>query len=358
MAELGERARLPLLNIEEGDVGVLLAGPLIGLVFGSTLGGGTLLTITIATGLFAGVVIVYAAPSHLTAWAWLSDVVRFALFQPRLIRSHATPETKAATGAPLGWTPFVPDETTIELTGIDRLWTPEEPAARGHGFGAVQRRDGVMQAFVEVRPSNMDFAMSGDWATSHAIAEHFVNTEVDFPLTFHATTRTFPVERMLERIETRLQDADVQASPALQSLLEEYREQRPRELDGRQELHYYLGVAVDHLDVYTQYEQEPTPSEKLARIPLLGMLFTPFLTRRERYEQDEIREAMFTKLEERLQIVEREFIEKVPGWSSIRLDGGELLTLIASFWNGTAPTFEALPEAAVLGANVDTEAHR
>jgi hypothetical protein len=199
--------------------------------------------------------------------------------------------------------------------------------------------------------------MSGDWATTHGIAEHFVNTEVDFPLTFHATTRTFPVETMVERIDARLQDADVRASPVLQSLLEEYRAQRPRDLAGRQELHYYLGVSVDHLDVYTQYEQEPTPSEKLARIPLLGLLFTPFLTRRERYEQDELRRAMFEKLDIRLRTVEREFVEKVPGWTSARLDSVALLSLVASFWNGTEPTFEAVPEAAVLGAESNSEGY-
>jgi hypothetical protein len=176
-----------------------------------------------------------------------------------------------------------------------------------------------------------------------------VNTEVDFPLTFHATTRTFPVETMVARIDARLQDADVQASPVLQSLLEEYRDQRPRDLDGRQELHYYLGVAVDHLDVYTRDEQEPTPGEKLARIPLLGLLFTPFVTRREHHDQAELREAMFEKLDSRLRVVEREFVEKVPGWSARRLDGVELLGLVAGFWNGEESSMETLPETALVG---------
>jgi hypothetical protein len=352
MAHLGEPARLPLLNIEEGDVGVLLAGPLVGLVLGSLLGGGTLLVVCLAVGLFAGGVVVYAAPSHLSAWAWLRDVLRFALVRPRLTRSHATADRNASEGARLGWTPFVPDETTVELTGIDRLWTADDRET-ARTFGAVQRTDGVMQAFIEVRPSNMDFAMSGDWATVHGIAQHFVNTEVDFPLTFHATTRTFPVETMVARIESRLGDSDVQASPVLQSLLEEYRDQRPRDLAGRQELHYYLGVAVDHLDVYTQYEQEPTPSEKLARVPLLGLLFTPFLTRRERYEQTELREAMFEKLNARLQTVEREFVEKVPGWSAVRLDSVALLGLVVGFWNGTDPTFDAIPETDLLGVEAE-----
>jgi hypothetical protein len=115
--------------------------------------------------------------------------------------------------------------------------------------------------------------------------------------------------------------------------LEEYRDQRPRELAGRQELDYYLGVSVDHLDIYTQYEQEPTPtpSEKLSRVHLVGILFTPFLTRRARYEEDEVREAMFERLDTRLRTVEREFVEKVSGWTSERLDGVQLLSLVAGF---------------------------
>jgi hypothetical protein len=114
------------------------------------------------------------------------DVLCFALLQPRITRSHAL-DGRASEGARLGWTPFVLDETTVDLTGINRIWTADEHETV-RPFGVVQWSDGVVQAFVEVNPSNMDFTMSGDWATVHAIAEHFVNTGVDFPLTFHATT--------------------------------------------------------------------------------------------------------------------------------------------------------------------------
>jgi hypothetical protein len=347
MSELGERARLPLLNIEEGDVGVLISGPLTGLALGSLFGGGVVLIACLAVGLLLSVMAIYAAPSHLTAWAWLRDLSRFGLFSPRVIRSHPLDGQRAATGALLGWTPLVTDETTATMTGIDRLWVENEQAIKP--FGIVQRSDGVMQAFIEIRPSNMDFAMSGDWATVHSLAEHFVNTEIESPLTFHATTRTFPVETMLQRIETRLQDRDVRASSVLQSLLEEYRERRQADLAGRQQLHYYLRVEVGQLDVYTRHEQEQTPSEKLTHIPLLGVLFTPFVTRRARYSQADLRAAMFEKLDTRLRTVEREFIEKVPGWTALRLDGAAALDLTAGFWSGEEYAFEALPEADLLG---------
>jgi hypothetical protein len=349
MAEFGERRRIPVLNIEEGDASILIAGPILGLILGSLLGGGILLVPLMAAGLCLGALTVYAAPSHLTALAWLRAVLRYALVRPRVTRSHSTAESPAATGARLGWTPLVSDETTVEMTGIERVWVAATKDDTSTGPGAIQRADGVMQAFIEIRPSNMDFAMSGDWATVHSIAEHFVNTEVDFPLTFHATTRAFPVETMVERIDARLCDADVQASPVLHSLLSEYRERRPRDLAGRQELRYYLGVEVTHLNVYTRYEQEPTPGEKLVRIPLLGLLFTPFVTRRERYDQVELRAAMFEKLDARVRVVEREFIEKVPGWVSVRLDAVETLCLAGSFWTGEELSISELPDSDVLG---------
>jgi len=74
------------------------------------------------------------------------------------------------------------------------------------GAGAIQRADGTMEAFIEIDPDNMDFAMSDDWASFQDAGEEFANKELDSKLKLHATTRSFPVEQITENIEDRLND--------------------------------------------------------------------------------------------------------------------------------------------------------
>lgn len=191
-----------------------------------------------------------------------------------------------------------------------------------------------MEAFLELRPANMDFAMSGDWQAIQETAQEFANTELDFRLTVHATTRSFPVERLVDRLEGRLADPDVHGNEVFQDLIEEYREQRPADLAESNQLHYYLGVEVDRHEVYNRFNREKTPGERLMDFPLLGPLLSPFLTRTEDLTETELREAMFAVLDDRIRTVESELIEKVAGWSTRRLTTVELFTLAMEYWNG------------------------
>ena len=46
-----------------------------------------------------------------------------------------------------------------------------------------------MEAFIEISPGNMDFAMSGDWAQLQEAGEEFANKELDSKLKL-VTSRT------------------------------------------------------------------------------------------------------------------------------------------------------------------------
>jgi hypothetical protein len=325
MNRLCEPRRIPILNVEEGDVGVLIGFPIAGLFLGSLLSN-ILVFPLVLVGLTIGVATLYAAPPHLSAWTWLQDVTRYYLLRPEITLSQpVTADHESTKGGLVQYTPFTPSERTQDLTSVRRAWP---------GTGAVERDDGSMEAFVEVAPANMDFAMSGDWQSIQEAGEAFANTELHFPLTMYATTRSFPAERLVQQLEDRLNDTDVASNPAFEHLLEEYQEQRPAELDDTREHHYYLGVEVSPLEVYNRYSQEPTPGEKLTRIPILGFLFTPFVTRRENLEAVERRQAMFEKLDERIRTVRTEFVEDVPGWSATRLSTLEVFVLAAEYWNG------------------------
>jgi len=325
MDELGEEQRIPLFNVKQGNVGVLFGFPIAGLLLGSLISHALVLPL-ILVGVTLGVAATYAAPPHLTAWTWLRDTTHYYLFRPRMTLSQPTDATHDSTeGGLVQYTPFTPGERTQDLTSVRRAWP---------GTGAIEREDGSMEAFIEVAPANMDFAMSGDWKAVQAAGEAFVNSELRFPLTVHTTTRPFPADRLVNQLKDRLSDPDVEANPAFETLLNEYREQRPAELADTRQHRYYLGVEVSPLEVNNRYGQEPTPGEKLTDIPVVGMLFTPFVTRRAGLATAERRQAMFDELNERIRMVRTEFVEDVPGWSASRLSTLDVFVLAAEFWNG------------------------
>lgn len=337
MDQFGEEGRIPVLNIGEGDVGVLIAFPIVGLLIAGFTGVESLALPLVAGGFGFGVAVLYVSPDHLNAWTWAKDVYRYVK-RPRVTFSapeeadSTTNETARNEGGLANYTPFQPDERTQDLTNIERAWP---------GAGAIQRQDGAMEAFVEVSPGNMDFAMADDWAQLQDAGAAFANKELDWPLKFHATTRSFPVEQITETIETRLNDEDVTENPIFRELLEEYRETRPQEMRERgiQQVRYYIGVEVSPLEVYDRYRDESTPAEKLTQFPIVGFLFRPFVTRREDLTEVERRAKMFEKLDQRVNSVRAEFIQQASGWSARRLSTVELFVLNMDFWNGCEHDF-------------------
>ncbi|WP_089776783.1 hypothetical protein [Haloferax massiliensis] len=330
MDEFGEESRIPGLNIEEGDVGVLIAFPLLGLFIAGLTGLDSLAVPLITGGVGLGVAVIYVAPDHLTAWAWAKDVSRFATRPRRTFSAGPSTDTQEAVrneGGLANYTPFKPDERTQDLTNIERAWP---------GVGAIQRSDGVMEAFIEVNPGNMDFAMSDDWASLHAAGAEFANKELDSKLKFHATTRSFPVEQLTANIEQRLSDDDVTQNPVFRELLEEYRETRPQAMRNRgtQQIRFFIGVEVSPLEVYDRFRDERTPAEKLTGLPGIGFLFNPFVTRREDLSAAEERARMLDRLETRITNIESGFIQQASGWSARRLSTVELFVLAMDFWNG------------------------
>jgi hypothetical protein len=327
MNSLGEQRRLPILNVTEGDVGVLVGIPLTCLLATSLIGVDALVVPALLGGLVVSAAVVTAAPSHRTAWAWLRDVARYYGRRPRVtLLATADSDHDATTGGLTDYTPFTPEESTQELTGIKQAWP---------GAGAIERADGAVEGFLAVHPANMDMAMSGDWQQVQETAAEFANTELDFPLTLHATTRSFPAGDLVAQLDDRLNDPDVEANPQLQALLEGYRERRPAELADTQQVHYYLGVTVQPAEVRQRRQAERTPGEQLARLPVIGMLAAPVMRRQAGRSQREREAAMLERLDGRLRTVRSEFIEDVSGWSATRLSTLELFTLGAEFWTGT-----------------------
>lgn len=347
MGSLGEENRIPIVNVDEGDVYVLFGFPIAGLLLSGLTGIDRLVFPAVLVGLALGVATVYASPSHLSAATWLGDVYRYYCKRPRFTYSAAADgETTANTdGGLVNYTPFTPDERTQDLTNIERAWP---------GAGAIQRTDRTMEAFLELDPGNMDFAMSGDWAELQEKAGEFANTELDYNLTFHATTRSFPADELVTQIETRLDDEDVASNPVFEELLAEYRDRRPDELEGTQQIRYFVGVEVTPLEVYNRYRDEQSPAEKLTTLPVIGFLFNPFVARREDLQKAELRAKMFEKLDHRCRAVQSELVQRAPGWSAQRLSTVELFLLTMDFWNGEEHEYDDVADAIREQPVVDT----
>jgi hypothetical protein len=330
MNEYGEESRLPYINIKEGDAGVLVGLPLMVLVITTIAGFKILSLVATAAALGIGLGVVYVTPEYVSAWTWLTYRLRH-MVRPRVTLSAVddpvAEDLPQNEGGFATYLPFTPDESTQDLTNVERAWP---------GAGTIQRSDGVMEAFLEIDPGNMDFAMLDDWQHLQENGAEFANTKLDYPLKFHATTRTFPVEEIVERIDDRLTDEDVKANPRFQALLEEYREKRPREMRdrGTQQMRYFIGVEVNQLEVYNRSYHEPTPAEKLTSLPVIGFLFISLITRREHPSEAEIPAKIFSMLDERVQGIETDLIQPIEDWSSRRLSTVELFVLAMEFWNG------------------------
>lgn len=326
MNQLGAANKLPVVNIHEEDVGILFGLPLAGLFIGSTLGVDVLAVGLLLVGFSAGVAVVYAAPADRTAIQWLSDVGRYALKRPRVTHNYRADDANQSTeGGPIEYTPFNVKECTQELTCVERAWP---------GAHAIERTDGTMEAIIELKPSNMDFAMSNDWASIQEAAETFANNEIEFPVSLYVTTRSFPVEEIISQLESRLYDDDVWDNPVFGDLIEEYRQQRPSELTDTQECHYYLCIEADRMEIYRRYDTEKTPVERLSEFPVIGFVFNPFVASRLELEEAQIRTTLFEKLDDRVQTIRSEFIDNMPGWTGRRLATTELFYLTIEFWNG------------------------
>ncbi|ELZ39214.1 hypothetical protein C463_17383 [Halorubrum californiense DSM 19288] len=347
MDTLGTGRQLPIVGIDERDLYVLVGFPIAGLVGGAAVGADALVLPLVCVGLAVGVAVVYAAPRQLPASTWLADLARFYLRRPRVTLHAAVADEATAGGSEGVPRPFAVDEHTQALTGIKRAWP---------GHGAIEQADGTMATYVEVTPGNMDFAMADDWAARQAVGEAFADQELTFQLTLYTTTEPYPAATLVDQLEARLADPDVSANESLRRLIAAYREQRPADLADTHRVRYFLGVQVAPYDVYERHPDERTPAERLTTLPVVGVLVTPFVTRRERLTEAELRGAQLETLRERVRTIETEFIGKTSDAAGRRLSTAELLGLATQFWTGSDS--ETPPVATHAGVDHETRGDR
>ncbi|EMA61283.1 hypothetical protein C470_07144 [Halorubrum distributum JCM 13561] len=186
-------------------------------------------------------------------------------------------------------------------------------------------------------------------AARRAVGEAFADQELTFQLTLYTTTDPYPAATLVDQLDSRLADPDVAATESLRALIAAYRDQRPAELADTHRVRYFLGVEVAPIEVYERHPDERTPAERLSTLPIVGVLATPFVTRRDRLTEAELRGAQLEKLRERVRTVETEFVGKLSDCTTRRLTTAELLGLATQFWTGS--DVETLPVAAQAGVD-------
>ena len=315
LSVLREPARIPLVNLREGDAILVFGLPTAGLLVGAAAFERLVVPLVLA-GALVGSVVVVAAPSHLTGWRWLASVLDHQLRVPDLTvlcpAGAGHDGLAGGLGARLG---LATADRKQALTGVHQA-RPE--------YDAIERAEGGLEAAIEIEPDSMEFATSGEWAAVQRIAARFANDELSFPLWMQVSAR--PAREPPE--ETPPTDG----GPVLARLQAEYRDRRACADTETHRLRYVLGIRVERSELAAADGPPPTPLERLGAVPVVGGLLGPVLG--EDRSESGGRPARVDRLESRVQTVRRELVGEIPGWSSRRLSASELLGLARGFWRG------------------------
>ncbi|AZH24796.1 hypothetical protein [Haloplanus aerogenes] len=263
------------------------------------IGGYHLQTITLplaGSAIVCGLLFVYLTPAHLSSLEWIETVVRFARHPKRATHEDAK-----------------------QYTQIERVYPRRD---------ALERTDGALLGMVQVQPPTMALATDHEWQAKAESFQNFCNTVVDFPIQLYATTQPFPVERYLAQYDSRLEAADVRANPQLAALIRDYLSWYADELDQRRMTirDHYIVIPVAPHEV--RFERESL-RQKLARLPVLGILLTTWFDSHATARQA----AMFDALETRLRRVEAG-IAQIDGCTATRVSAEDATQLLVDFWAG------------------------
>ena len=148
----------------------------------------------------------------------------------------------------------------------------------------------------------------------------------------------FPTEAYLPQYESRRDDPDVQASPQLAALIDEYVEWYATEVEKQQMTirGYYLAVSVSPAEVH--FERESL-LHSFAVTPLAGALFRAWLAP----SPESQCEAMFTTLSERLRLVETG-LREIDDCEAYQVDVGNATRIIAEFWAGQPQAYDDMEQ--------------
>jgi hypothetical protein len=288
----------------------------------------------------ASLIVIYAAPDHQTATAWLWEKVRYSLTPSRFVldatdeRSstadelHPTVESSDGSGESAVLSGEVALGDTESLTEFERFHLKADTGERADGyvFGALR-----------VEPANMALATRDDW---ERVAEQFgaVVNGIEFPFQIYSRGTPVDPERITAGYRDRLDGDDLQATPAFRELVATYAQRFPDEFAqrGTGVREYYVVVPVSPLAVQTGGSRlgEDGLLAQLGELPYVGGFIRGFTAARSSTAHEETRTRQLAELDRRLNTL-ADGLRRIEGCRSDRLASEELAAVLDDFWTGS-----------------------
>lgn len=189
---------------------------------------------------------------------------------------------------------------------------------------AIERSDGALVGMVRVDPASMALATDAEWRQKAAAFENFLNTRIEFPVQFYATTCAVSTEAHLAPYRERLAAESV--SPQIAELIEGYVEWFETDVTQRAATirDQYVVVAVPPRAV--QFEPSSVLGE-LRALPVVGVFVDLWTSE----PAAAVRERQAEELRSRLRRVEAG-IQGIDDCSARRLGVDETLRVVARYW--------------------------
>ena len=249
--------------------------------------------------------VIYVAPSNLSPLAWLAAIARFKR-APKRLTAHAESDRRR----------------TQTLTHVDAVLSLS---------GSVRRRDGTLVGAIQVAGRDMALAESAEWDTAARGFEDLANA-LDGAFEIYSPSRVVASQDLVDGYWGRETDADVKANDALAGLIEDYKNELPRELRER-------GAAVRDFYVLVWVSPDEVRRAdhgviaKLADLPGVGGFVSRVGLARRGPSDAEIKTRQKSILAGRKRAVETA-VAAMEGCDASPVDAEHLTAILKEFWTG------------------------
>jgi hypothetical protein len=216
-------------------------------------------------------------------------------------------------------------DTTRDLTEIERFYPPH---------GVFRRQDGSYAMMLKYSPPNLDFSSGEKYLELMSQIGDAYNKNIDFDLSLHMTSRPVEVEDYFDRLDSRLDDEDVDTNDIFKAILTEMRGHREEMLSSRntETMHFYFMVTVDENEVKYKLSGDDSATER-------SRLFGLFSWARSQNVDEDIearkQRKLKKKLDDKAETLSRAFNSEATGQSSVeRVSVMEAAAVFENFWTG------------------------
>ncbi|QLD89626.1 hypothetical protein HWV07_11540 [Natronomonas salina] len=198
---------------------------------------------------------------------------------------------------------------------------------------AIRRPDETLVGAVRIDPANLTLADSDRWNRAARGFGDVLNA-LDYPVQIHSSARRVDPARMTAAYDDRRTDPDVQSTPALQEIVDVYRNRRSQEFRERgtsiRQYHVLVPVPIQAVSL----ESHPW-IQRLEGVPVVGPRLAPPLADWLLY--DDRREAVVERQREILTDRRRHLVDQltsVDGVDVHSVSAADLTTLVEEYWTG------------------------